>query len=170
MHAFPGEHEFTALVMDSGPRRYLAPISLRGESNKACASVSVRLGARRISPTRRTSNVRASTTVKLLGSKLCAGWSVVESGGDARLFFGRPMAATTVGSVATSSDLKCARSQRAADRGGGSAFAHAVIKCLRLFVGWYAEKVLQQLAAAPVGLQRLAVISELLVAEHQASI
>jgi hypothetical protein len=30
---FPGEHEFTALVMDCGPRRYLAAISLRGESN-----------------------------------------------------------------------------------------------------------------------------------------
>ena len=30
---FPREHEFTALVMDCGPRRYLAAISLRGESN-----------------------------------------------------------------------------------------------------------------------------------------
>ena len=30
---FPREHEFTALVMDRGPRRYLAAISLRGESN-----------------------------------------------------------------------------------------------------------------------------------------
>jgi hypothetical protein len=30
---FPREHEFTALVMDCGPRRYLATISLRGESN-----------------------------------------------------------------------------------------------------------------------------------------
>src|SRR5260370_4695971 len=81
----------------------------------ACASVSVRLGARKISPTRRSSNVRAGTTVKLLGSKVCAvsGMSVVEfmlssfpllffevssvieSGVDARLFFGRLMAATT---------------------------------------------------------------------------
>src|SRR6476660_1857631 len=47
---------------------------------EACASVSVRLGARKISPTRRSSNVRAGTTVKLLGSKVCAvsGMSVVE--------------------------------------------------------------------------------------------
>jgi hypothetical protein len=30
---FPREHEFTALVMDCGFRRYLAAISLRGESN-----------------------------------------------------------------------------------------------------------------------------------------
>jgi hypothetical protein len=30
---FPREHEFTALVMDCGPRRYLAAISLWGESN-----------------------------------------------------------------------------------------------------------------------------------------
>jgi hypothetical protein len=30
---FPGEHEFAALVMDCGPRRYLAAIALRGESN-----------------------------------------------------------------------------------------------------------------------------------------
>ena len=30
---FPREHEFTALVMDCGPRRYLAAISLRGEGN-----------------------------------------------------------------------------------------------------------------------------------------
>ena len=29
---FPREHEFTALVMDCGPRRYLAVISLRCES------------------------------------------------------------------------------------------------------------------------------------------
>jgi hypothetical protein len=29
----PGEHEFTALVMDPDPRRYLAAISLRGERN-----------------------------------------------------------------------------------------------------------------------------------------
>jgi len=30
---FPRKHEFTALVMDCGPRRYLAAISLRGQSN-----------------------------------------------------------------------------------------------------------------------------------------
>jgi hypothetical protein len=30
---FSGEHEFAALVMDCGPRRYLAAIALRGESN-----------------------------------------------------------------------------------------------------------------------------------------
>jgi hypothetical protein len=30
---FAREHEFTALVMDCGPRRYLAAISLRGESD-----------------------------------------------------------------------------------------------------------------------------------------
>jgi hypothetical protein len=30
---FPGEHEFTALVMDRDSRHYLAAISLRGESN-----------------------------------------------------------------------------------------------------------------------------------------
>ena len=30
---FARDHEFTALVMDCGPRRYLAAISLRGESN-----------------------------------------------------------------------------------------------------------------------------------------
>ena len=30
---FPSEHEFAALVMDRGPSRYLAAISLRGESN-----------------------------------------------------------------------------------------------------------------------------------------
>jgi hypothetical protein len=30
---FPREHEFTALVMDCGLGRYLAAISLRGESN-----------------------------------------------------------------------------------------------------------------------------------------
>ena len=29
---FPRKHEFTALVMDCGPRRYLAAISLRDES------------------------------------------------------------------------------------------------------------------------------------------
>ena len=77
--------------------------------------MSVRLGARKISPTRRSSNVRAGTTVKVLGSKVCGvsgmsvvefmlssfpslffeGWSVVESGVDAKLFFGRLMAATT---------------------------------------------------------------------------
>ena len=77
--------------------------------------MSVRLGARKISPTRKSSNVHAGTTVKVLGSKACAvsaisvvefmlssfpllffeGWSVVESGVDAKLFFGRLMAATT---------------------------------------------------------------------------
>ena len=30
---FPREHEFTALVIDCGPRRYLAAIALRAESN-----------------------------------------------------------------------------------------------------------------------------------------
>src|SRR6202166_5198748 len=65
---------------------------------------------------------------------------------------------------------KCTRSQRAPDRGVGCALAHAVIEGLRLCVGRYAEEARQQLAAAPVGLQRLAVISELLVAEHQAPI
>src|SRR5258708_14504424 len=65
---------------------------------------------------------------------------------------------------------KCARSQRAPDRDIGCALAHAVIEGLRLGVGRYAEEPRQQLAAAPVGLQRLAVISELLVAEHQAPI
>jgi hypothetical protein len=30
---FPREHEFTSLVMDRGSRRYLATISLRGESD-----------------------------------------------------------------------------------------------------------------------------------------
>src|SRR5882757_11029549 len=63
-----------------------------------------------------------------------------------------------------------ARSQRASDRGIDRALAHAVIEGLRLGVGRYAEEARQQLAAAPIGLQRLAVISELLVAEHQAPI
>src|ERR1700731_3367875 len=63
-----------------------------------------------------------------------------------------------------------ARSQPAPDRGAGCALAHAVKEGLRLCVGWYAEEARQQLAAAPIGLQRLAVISELLVAEHQAPI
>jgi hypothetical protein len=36
----------------------------------ACASVSVRLGARKTSPTRRSSNLRGGTTVKLTGSNL----------------------------------------------------------------------------------------------------
>src|ERR1700676_5461145 len=62
------------------------------------------------------------------------------------------------------------RSQRAPDRDVGCALAHTVIEGLRLCVGRYAEEARQQLAAAPVGLQRLAVISELLVAEHQAPI
>src|ERR1700688_1633415 len=65
---------------------------------------------------------------------------------------------------------KCTRSQRAPDRGVGCALAHAVIEGLRLCVGRYAEEARQQLAAAPVGLQRVAMISELLVAEHQAPI
>src|SRR5271156_3436760 len=65
---------------------------------------------------------------------------------------------------------KCTRSQPASDRGVGCALAHAVIQGLRLGVGRYAEEARQQLAAAPVGLQRLAVISELMVAEHQATI
>ena len=77
--------------------------------------MSVRLGARKISPMRRSSNVREGTTVKLPGSKVCVvsvmsvvefmlssfpllffeAWSVVEGGVDAKLFFGRLMAATT---------------------------------------------------------------------------
>src|SRR3984957_19144045 len=64
---------------------------------------------------------------------------------------------------------KCTRSQRASNRGVGC-IAHAVIEGLRLCVGRYAEEARQQLAAASVGVQRLAVISELLVAEHQAPI
>src|SRR5271170_7691798 len=72
--------------------------------------------------------------------------------------------------MAASPGPKCARSQRAPDRGVGGALAHAVIEGLRLCVGRYAEEARQQFAAAPVGLQRLAVISELLVAEHQAPI
>src|SRR6202051_2726251 len=72
--------------------------------------------------------------------------------------------------MAASPRPKCTRSQRAPDRGVGCARAHAVIEGLRLCVGRYAEEARQQLAAAPVGLQRLAVISELLVAEHQAPI
>src|SRR6202043_841035 len=62
------------------------------------------------------------------------------------------------------------RSQGASDQAVGCALAHAVIEGLRLGVGWYAEEARQQLAAAPVDLQRLAVISEFLVAEHQAPI
>src|ERR1700733_15803865 len=50
------------------------------------------------------------------------------------------------------------------------ALAHAVIEGLRLCVGRYAEEARQHLPAASVGLQRLAVISEFLVAEHQAPI
>src|SRR5882672_4199695 len=64
----------------------------------------------------------------------------------------------------------CTRSQRAPDRGVRCALAHAVIEGLRLGVGRYAEEARQQLAAASVGHQRLTVISELLVAEHQAPI
>ena len=30
---FPGEHEFTALIMDRDPHRYLTAIPLRGESD-----------------------------------------------------------------------------------------------------------------------------------------
>src|SRR5882757_9565793 len=65
---------------------------------------------------------------------------------------------------------KCTRSQRAPDRGVGRTLAHAVKEGLCLGVGRYAEEARQQLAAAPVGLQGLAVISELVVAEHQAPI
>src|ERR1700688_2981912 len=60
--------------------------------------------------------------------------------------------------------------QRASGRGVGCALTHAVKEGLCLCVRRYAEEARQQLAAAPVGLQRLAVISELLVAEHQAPI
>src|ERR1700688_382882 len=60
--------------------------------------------------------------------------------------------------------------QRASGRGVGCALTHAVKEGLCLCVGRYAEEARQQLAAAPVGLKRLAVISELLVAEHQAPI
>src|SRR5258708_9197631 len=67
-------------------------------------------------------------------------------------------------------EAKCTRSQRAPDRGAGCPLAHAVIEGLRLCVGRYAEEARQQFAAAPVGLQRCAVISEFLVAEHQAPI
>src|SRR5258708_28072685 len=72
--------------------------------------------------------------------------------------------------MAASPRPKCTRSQPARDRVAGCALAHAVIEGLRLGVGRYAEEARQQLAAAPVGVQRLAVISELLVAEHQAPI
>src|SRR5258708_12236407 len=64
-------------------------------------------------------------------------------------------------------EAKCTRSQRAPDRGAGCPLAHAVIEGLRLCVGRYAEEARQQFAAAPVGVQRLAVISHLLVAHHQ---
>ena len=63
-----------------------------------------------------------------------------------------------------------ARSQRASGRGAGCPLAYAVIEGLRLCVGRYTEEARQQLAAAPVGMQRVAVISELLVAEHQAPV
>src|SRR5882724_8241008 len=72
--------------------------------------------------------------------------------------------------MAASPRPTCARSQRAHERGVGCTLAHAVIEGLGLGVGRYAEETRQQLAAAPVDLQRLAVISELLVAEHQAPI
>src|ERR1700719_4686198 len=60
--------------------------------------------------------------------------------------------------------------QRASGRGVGCALTHAVKERLRLCVGRYAEEARQQLAAAPVGVQRIAVISERLMAEHQAPI
>src|SRR5258706_1927084 len=72
--------------------------------------------------------------------------------------------------MAASPRPKCTRSQRARGRVAGCALAHAVIEGLGLGVGRYAEETRQQLAAAPVGVQRLAVISKLLVAEHQAPI
>src|SRR5260370_6978653 len=72
--------------------------------------------------------------------------------------------------MAASPRPKCTRSQPAPGRDAGCPLAHAVKEGLRLGVGRYAEEARQQLAAAPVGVQRLAVISELLVAEHQAPI
>jgi hypothetical protein len=45
-----------------------------------------------------------------------------------------------------------------------------VIEGLRLCIGRYAEEAREQLATAPVGLERFAVVSEFLVAEHQAPI
>src|ERR1700683_5217843 len=72
--------------------------------------------------------------------------------------------------MAASPRPKLTRSQPASGRGVGCALAHAVIEGLRLCVGRYAEEARQQLAATPVGLQRLAVISELLVAVHHAPI
>jgi hypothetical protein len=77
-----------------------------------------------------------------------------------------PVASETHGAVIA----KCRCSQRASDRGVGCALAHAVIERLRLCIGRNAEEARQQLAAAPVGQQRLAVISELVMAEHQSPI
>src|ERR1700722_11330819 len=61
-------------------------------------------------------------------------------------------------------------SQLASRHSVGCALAHAMIERLCLGVGRDTEEACQQLAAAPVGLQRFAVISELLVAKHQAAI
>src|ERR1700676_13912 len=72
--------------------------------------------------------------------------------------------------MAASLRPKWTRSQRASDRSVGCALAHAVKEGLRLGIGRYAEEARQQLAAAPVGVQCLTVISEFLVAEHQAPI
>ena len=44
-------------------------VSRNGLEAEACASVSVRLGARNTSPTRKSSNLRGGTTVKPTGSK-----------------------------------------------------------------------------------------------------
>src|SRR5260370_34589650 len=64
---------------------------------------------------------------------------------------------------------KCTRSQPAPGRDAGCPLAHAVKDGLRLCVGRYVEEARQQLAAAPLGVQRRAGISELLVVEHQAT-
>src|SRR5260221_13915933 len=72
--------------------------------------------------------------------------------------------------MAASPRPKRPRSLGASDQAVGCVLTHAVIEGLRLGVGWYAKEARQQLAAAPVGVQRLAVISELLVAKHQAPI
>src|ERR1700722_2289427 len=74
------------------------------------------------------------------------------------------------GGRSASSRPTCTRSQRAPGQAVGCALTHAVIEGLRLGVGRDAEEARQQLAAASVGLQRLAVIPELLVAEHKAPI
>src|SRR4029078_9700452 len=44
MLVLPREDEFTALVMDCGPRRYLAAISLRGESKNLDSRVDLVAG------------------------------------------------------------------------------------------------------------------------------